>query len=130
MSDTPAFTALSAGYGARLRAARQALGMTARALAQECGASPQRWSHWEVERHPPDFHCMLALKHRRQISLDWVYAGDWRGLPAPVIQRLLNLALQPDASPQLVRFRAEFTAGPYQPGALAVHEERSRVKSG
>ena len=130
MDITPPLSALAAGYGPRLRAARKALGMTARALATECGASPQRWSHWEVERHPPDFFTMLALKHRHQISLDWIYAGDWRGLPGHVLQRLLNLALQEDASPALSRFRAEFTIGQPPVTGLGLHEQQARVKAG
>ncbi len=128
MLDTPGFTTLAAGYGTRLRAARQAIGMKAKDLAEECGASPQRWSHWEVERHPPDFHAMLALKHRHQISLDWVYAGDWRGRPGHILQRLMNLALAEDAPPALSRFRAEFTMGDRAFLPVGLHEQQASIK--
>lgn len=122
MDATDAFHTLAVGYGPRLAAARAALGKKQKELAEELHASPQKWSHWENERHPPDFFHMLALKQRYGISLDWVYSGDWRSLPGHILQSLLNQANQPEAPPPLMLFRASFLSGTPGYAPLALNE--------
>jgi transcriptional regulator with XRE-family HTH domain len=124
MSETPPLSSLANGYGDRLTVARKALGKSAKALAAEMGVSPQRWSHWERERHPPDFYVMLALRHRYSISLDWIYAGDWRGLPGHILQRFLSQSQIPGAPRALVIFRAQFLAGTEGFLSSALHDDR------
>ena len=102
MSTLPPFSEIMAGYGVRLRVARKALGLTARALCTELNVEPGRWSHWENERHPPDVAVMLALKRRHGISLDWVFAGDPDRLPWHIANGILVQASHPDA-PAAVR---------------------------
>jgi transcriptional regulator with XRE-family HTH domain len=130
MDETPPLSTLAAGYGARLKGARRAVARSAKALAEEFNISPQRWSHWERERHPPDFYTMLALKHRHHISLDWIYSGDWRNLPGNILQSLLHQAKEPDAPRALIVFEAQFLAGTHGLGNLAVNERRERFKRG
>lgn len=128
MSQTTPLSNIRAGYGLRLRVARKALGMTARALCSELGVEPGRWSHWENERHPPDVPIMLALKQRHGITLDWIFDGDPAALPWIVAQGIITQASHPDASPEVqalaVRFGRMSPNGP--PPVL--HEPRAKLK--
>ncbi len=105
--DLKALDDLAHGYGQRLRLVRMALGLSAKALAEECGVSPQRWSHWENERHAPIFHIMLRLKLRRRIPLDWIYAADPDGLPAGLVRDMLALEPKDEITEALQALRTK-----------------------
>jgi transcriptional regulator with XRE-family HTH domain len=87
------------GAGTRLRAAREALGVSQQDMARACGAEPQRWSNWEAGRHLADPLVMVRAAQLYGISLDWVFAGDARNLPG----RLLSLLMARD--PELLGAR-------------------------
>jgi transcriptional regulator with XRE-family HTH domain len=133
----PPLSHLADGYGWRLRAARRARGLKAVELARDLNVSPQRLSHWEVERHPPDLHAMLLLKRLHKIPLDWIYAGDPESLQGGLAQRLLALATEPDAPPGLRQFRAQMLGIPMvdyvfpEPNAAeprAVHDDQAPMR--
>jgi len=129
MFSPPPLSDILAGYGLRLRVARKALGMTARALCAELSVEPGRWSHWENERHPPDIPTMLALKHRHGISLDWIYDGDPDRLPWHVAQGIVTQASHPDAPAAVRALLPRF--GRQAPAALpapALHEDRPKPR--
>jgi len=65
-----------ARIGARLRAARRALGMTQAQIAAACHISPQAWSGWERGADNPDPLVLRRAFKSFGISLDWVYAGS------------------------------------------------------
>lgn len=96
ISERPSEALIAAG--GRLRAAREALGISQQDMARACGAEPQRWSNWEAGRHLPDPLVMVRAAQVYGISLDWVFAGDPRNLPG----RLLSLLMQRD--PELLGF--------------------------
>lgn len=108
MSQATPLSEIRAGFGLRLRVARKALGLTARALCTELSVEPGRWSHWENERHPPDIPTMLALKQRHGISLDWIFDGDPTGLPWLVAQGIVTQASHPDAPIEVQALAARF----------------------
>lgn len=122
--NLPPYSDMMRGYGQRLVAARKALGMSARALADLLGVSPQRLSHWETEKHPPDITAMVALQRMRGVSLDWIYAGDPTGLKLPILQALVTAGAAADAPPELVKLRANFLS----PGSqVTIHERQANA---
>jgi transcriptional regulator with XRE-family HTH domain len=121
--SVPAFSEIMRGYGPRLVAARKALGLKANELARLLNVTPQRLSHWENERHPPPIEAMLALKHLRGVTTDWIYSGDPNGLPMSILQPMITLGAADDAAPDLVRLRAAFNAPGGPPG---LHERVQR----
>jgi transcriptional regulator with XRE-family HTH domain len=127
-AGAPSFTDLAAGWGSRLRLAREAIAPTAKALADAVNISPQRWSHWELERHPPSFDAMLALKHWHGLSLDWIYAGDPSGLRGGLIQRMLAVPAHPRVEPALTLLRASMLAGSTGEPRRTVHEPAGAFK--
>lgn len=83
--------------GARLRAARQALGLTQREIAEVAGATPHGISQWEAGIKRINPFGMARLKARWGISLDFVYAGDISALPhglASAVQKTLLKAIK------------------------------------
>lgn len=88
-----------AAAGGRLRAAREALGVSQQDMARACGSEPQRWSNWEAGRHLADPLVMVRAAQIYGISLDWVFAADPRNLSG----RILSVLMQRD--PELLGFR-------------------------
>ena len=67
--------------GRRLRAARKALGLTQREIAEVGGVTPHGVSQWESGAKRINPFAMVRIKARWGISLDFVFAGDISGLP-------------------------------------------------
>ncbi len=67
--------------GARLRAARLALGLTQKDLYEPLGVKAATWNHWESGKRLPDPLVMAKLKEMHGITTDWIYAGDPSALP-------------------------------------------------
>ena len=82
---------------ARLRAAREALGIQQQDMARACGSEPQRWNNWEAGRSLPDAVVLIRAHALYGISLDWVYAGDPRNLPGRLLDALRTR--RPDLMP-------------------------------
>jgi transcriptional regulator with XRE-family HTH domain len=76
MPKTTRISSEQARIGARLRAARRALGMTQAQIAAACHISPQAWSGWERGVDNPDPLVLRRAFKTFGISMDWVYAGS------------------------------------------------------
>lgn len=74
--------------GLRLRAAREALGLSQQDMARACGAEPNRWSNWEGGRHLPDPLVMARALALFGVSLDWIFVGRLSGMPFRLAQAL------------------------------------------
>lgn len=119
---------MAAGWGPRLRLARLAVAPSGKALADQLNVSPQRWSHWEVERHPPAFDAMLMLKHWHGVSLDWIYAGDPSGLRGSLIQRMLSVPPSPKIERAQTLLRSSLMAGLPHDRDGHLHEPQGQLK--
>lgn len=70
--------------GARLRAVREATGMTGTALALRIGVSPQRYNNWETGDIvlPPEI--AVAIFRELRIDADYLYLADDTRLPGNI----------------------------------------------
>jgi len=103
---------LSDGTDERLRATRNALGLSGVELARQLGVSPQRYNHWETGKHPPEVHTMLRLRQIHRVPLDWIYAGDTDALPPPLLQRFVQMGSAENAPMELRLLRARMLGIP------------------
>lgn len=78
--------------GARLRAARLALGLTQKDLYEPLGVKAATWNHWESGKRMPDPLVMAKLKEMYGITLDWIYSGDPSALPFSLAKVVLRHA--------------------------------------
>ena len=78
--------------GARLKAARLALGLSQKELYVSLGVKAAAWNHWETGKRMPDPVVMFKLFQLHGITLEWIYGGDPRGLPFGVARQLLKEA--------------------------------------
>lgn len=83
--------------GRRLRATRDALGLTQEVAAQIGAVSDNAWSMWEKGERTPAPGSMLRLRVEFGISLDWIYAGDPARLPHDLAEKLKHTAVWPAA---------------------------------
>lgn len=127
-TEAPPLSDLAAGWGQRLRLARLAVAPSAKTLADRLNVSPQRWSHWEIERHPPSFAAMLMLKHWHGVSLDWIYAGDPSGLRGSLIQRMLAVPASPKVDRAQALLRSTLLAGMPSEQRQTLHEVSEPLK--
>lgn len=77
-----------AEVGHRLRLAREALGLKAVKLATSLGISQQRLSNVERGSRPLDMEIAMALSEKHGITMDYLYRGDFRGLPLELATRI------------------------------------------
>ncbi|HAJ41579.1 MAG TPA: transcriptional regulator [Alcanivorax sp.] len=64
-----------AGFHERLKAARQALGMTQEALAEELNVTKASVSAWENDREKPGFRLLAKIRDVLGVSLDDLVCG-------------------------------------------------------
>jgi len=62
-------------FGSRLRAARNAIGMTQQRLGDALGVSKGAVSRWESGIDQPQFALLPALRERLRVSLDYLVCG-------------------------------------------------------
>lgn len=67
--------------GARLRAARIALGLSQKDLYDAIGVKASAWNHWESGKRLPDPMAMVQLYRMHGITMEWIYGGDLRSRP-------------------------------------------------
>lgn len=75
--------------GRRLRAARQAIGLSQKTLYDTLGIKAAAWNHWESGKRLPDPLAMAELYRRYGITMEWIYVGDPKGLPFGIAQAVL-----------------------------------------
>ena len=78
--------------GARLKAARLALGLSQKYLYEAIGVKAAAWNHWESGKRMPDPMVMAELYLLHGVTMEWIYAGDHKGLPFGVAQTILKAA--------------------------------------
>ncbi|CAA7615662.1 helix-turn-helix transcriptional regulator [Magnetospirillum sp. UT-4] len=78
--------------GARLRAARLALGLSQKDLYEPLDVKAATWNHWESGKRLPDPMVMARLKELHGITTDWIYAGDASALPFALARTLMKAA--------------------------------------
>jgi len=81
-----------AQIGNRLRAARLALGLTQKELYEAIGVKAATWNHWESGKRMPDPMAMTEFYRLHGVTMEWIYAGDPKGLPFSVAQTVLKAA--------------------------------------
>ena len=116
--------------GLRLKAVREALGMTQELFAGHIGASRTQLANWEGGTMP-DPRAMVRLLGAFQVSPDWIYAGLIRSLPYEIAQEIECIALGLGATvgapaPEWHRGRLTGTTRRNPPGALAPRIRRLR----
>ena len=67
--------------GRRLKQARIALGLIQKEISQSLGVKYATWNHWETGKRIPDPLAMKDFYLKYGITMEWVYAGDPKGLP-------------------------------------------------
>jgi hypothetical protein len=80
--------------GRRLRAIMHELRIdTDDDIADRLGAGRRQFSNWKVGRGLPPVKFMYRLKYltKDQVTLDWIYLGDAKGIPGPLAIRLEGL---------------------------------------
>jgi len=79
-----------AQIGNRLRAARLALGLSQKEVYEAIGVKAATWNHWESGKRMPDPMAMADLYRLYGVTIEWIYAGDPKGLPFGVAQTILK----------------------------------------
>ncbi|MBF0423060.1 MAG: helix-turn-helix transcriptional regulator [Magnetococcales bacterium] len=77
--------------GARLRAAREAIGCRQKAICFALNIGITTWNNWENGKRLPDPLVMARFQAKFRVSLDWIYAGDPSMLPYALAEKVLAL---------------------------------------
>ncbi|MBI1170713.1 helix-turn-helix domain-containing protein [bacterium] len=72
-----------ATFGDRLEAAREAAGLTQKALAARLGVRDSTVKAWEADQSEPRANRMQMLAGMLNVSLGWLMAGVGEGIAAP-----------------------------------------------
>jgi len=67
--------------GSRLKAARLALGLSQKEGCEAIGVKAAIWNHWGNGRRIPDPMAMKDFYLLHGVIMEWIYAGDPKGLP-------------------------------------------------
>jgi DNA-binding XRE family transcriptional regulator len=65
----------------RVKASREALGLSQAKLCKRIGCSTNRWSQYENGKRDITLEIAMKLCHEFRLSLDWIYRGDPSSLP-------------------------------------------------
>lgn len=72
----------------RFSATREALRLTRTELCRQAGISRSAWSNWEHARNTPSIEGAIKIARSFDLSLDWIYLGDLRGVSTERANRL------------------------------------------
>jgi transcriptional regulator with XRE-family HTH domain len=67
-----------------------------KAFAPTIGFSAQAWSNYEQGIRTPALSEAIELKRRFGITFDWLYLGDERLMPELLLERLRDVAAEPE----------------------------------
>lgn len=73
----------TATFGDRLAAAREAVGLSQKELAERIGVSKKVISDWENDMKEPRANRLQMLAGMLNVSLMWILTGEGEGLTAP-----------------------------------------------
>ncbi|GEN14722.1 hypothetical protein NCH01_11530 [Neoasaia chiangmaiensis] len=74
--------------GHRLRRAIELLGMAFTEAAAIMGVSKGVLNHWMSGNHPIQPYALYRLSRARNVTFDYVFLGDWSGLPHHLASQL------------------------------------------
>ena len=74
--------------GARLRATREALGLSSTVVCEILDIRRSTWSMNEYGKSLPNVFDMIRFSERFGVTLDWIYRGDRSGLRHDLAARL------------------------------------------
>jgi transcriptional regulator with XRE-family HTH domain len=89
-----------AAMAARLKLTRRALGLSQAELCRRADLSRNTYNQWERGRGRPDVHYVIRLCEAFDITLDWIFRGETRGLPA-ILAGMVLATSQPLAASAL-----------------------------
>jgi transcriptional regulator with XRE-family HTH domain len=90
----------NAAMAARLKLTRRALGLSQAELCRRADLSRTTYNQWERGRGRPDVHYVIRLCEAFDITLDWIFRGETRGLPA-ILAGMVLATSQPLAASAL-----------------------------
>ncbi|WP_239160844.1 helix-turn-helix domain-containing protein [Virgisporangium ochraceum] len=88
--------------GSRIRAARQAQGMSLRALAEKVGVSASMLSLIETGRSRSSIPTLYAIVEALDMSMNTLFTGDREGVPVPVAPVAVPAGRPPGGSEMVV----------------------------
>ena len=91
--------------GLRLKAARQALGLDKQgSMATMLGVGTSTYNNWELGIRLAPVSAMVRLYVIAGVSLDWIYAGDLRGMSMELGQKLRSDLAKSTSTPAELTF--------------------------
>jgi transcriptional regulator with XRE-family HTH domain len=72
----------------RLRATREAVGMSQIELCRHVGIQPNAYNQWEKGHGRPSLEHAFKLVNALGITLDWIYLGNLDGVPHGLASRI------------------------------------------
>lgn len=74
--------------GRRLTLLRESLGLRPSEIADRIGIERTYWTRFEKGHRPVSRETAALLVHHFDVTLDFVFLGDWRGLPLHLAERM------------------------------------------
>lgn len=74
--------------GVRLKAAREALELSAAELCRRAKIPPNNYGNWEGGFARPSVDAAQKLADQLGVTLDYIYKGDMRGLPYSLTSKM------------------------------------------
>lgn len=121
--DVDWFSDDTATFGDRLAAARGAVGLTQKALAQRLGVKAGTLRNWEDDLSEPRANRLSMLGGILGVSLGWLLTGEGEGLEPPEEHG----AASPDVSELLADLRAVRVQMQQSSERLALLEKRIKA---
>jgi transcriptional regulator with XRE-family HTH domain len=84
----------------RLRATREAVGMSQIELCRRADIKPNAYNQWEKGHGRPSLEHAFRLVHTLSITLDWIYLGDLSGVPHGLASRIVARMPPADSPPK------------------------------
>lgn len=75
----------------RIKLTREALGLSQAEICRRTGITPPAWNNYEMARGRPDLDPAFAISRVTGVSLDWIYFGTERLLPAAVVEGIRRI---------------------------------------
>ena len=77
--------------GRRIRATRQALGMSQKAVYEKLGISKQTYNNHDTGYSRPSIEDGIRISRLFGVSLEWIYLGEIRNVPHELAIKLQKL---------------------------------------
>jgi transcriptional regulator with XRE-family HTH domain len=81
--------------GHRLMLLREALGLRPSEMADLLGIERTYWSRFETGKRPITMGVAALLVHRFGVTLDFIFLGNWAGVPLDLAEKMRAKETQP-----------------------------------